>query len=97
MIIGENYKERFNLTGRYEGEWVELRVPDLSIVKIEKTGAEASIYQIKAILSGWSFTDKNGSPVPITAANIERAPVDWFNQVGELIQNFLPKTDKKPE
>lgn len=97
MIIGENYKEKFGLNGRYEGEWIELRVPDVSVIRVDSKASDAGIHQIKAILCGWSVTDKNGAALPITVANIERMPIDWFNQVGTLVKDFLSASEPKQQ
>jgi len=89
MVLGETFTQKFELTGRYEGEWVELKMPDASVSRISRSDGDSSIRYLFSALHSWSVVDKNGRTVPITAQNLEKMPIDWFNQAAKCLSDFL--------
>jgi len=89
MVLGETFTQKFELTGRYEGEWVELKMPDASASRISRSDNDSSIRYLLSSLHSWSVVDKNGRTVPITAQSLEKMPIDWFNQAAKCLNDFL--------
>lgn len=93
MILGQLYTKKFEFTGDFEGEWVELKPLTADVLSISESDPDRNLKLALASIHAWSVTDKNNNPVPVTMLTLKKLELRFFNEIVVVIGAFqnIPK------
>ena len=80
-----------------EQDWIELNtnpvggdiMATMGDGDLELSSSEKTEKLLASLITGWSFTEDDGKPVPVTAENVHRLPFVDLSLLGEKIEPAL--------